>query len=874
MKHDGYMQLRLLVLAALVMVLAVFLFRGKSPADDWLCYPVNPSSRLPPQQPACFKAGISNTNLVTLEWRVSPSASAVYIYDDTAPDYSDIGAAPAVCRSGPGNGCSVQFRVDRGGYFRWILRVVGDDGGITHVAASLRVKAPFAPIEALGGGFVDMLTPRPRRLSWVVDPRNSFSDDTAEAWIEINEPENLLWEARHFPRTGPDAAFIAPSSAFLQRGSVAYQIRDCHIPSGSNSKFCSDPLTVSFRVGHDHFAGSHNVHVQSGSDYTLSFTTRSGNVRVLTSDTLLDPALASPLLVTTDSNYVIDGARLTPGQHRIELVSCKLPEWRCSNREDAEPAAMGGTALHMPEGFYHRGDIIAVVVSGDNQSMQTIHAPAAGEVLYEIDEVEERFHSVSAGDPVATVITRGEDVLHIEVDAPMVWEMGRDYTLDFYPAEAFATMGTGQALDIAFDEDGGIWQANEFSNNIEHVSPLGQVASLNLPLGRNPDSEPNSAVRPFTLGWGADRQSPVSVSSLAEHISASGSKIWLTQGGGLVLSDSPVGPNHSRVISFDRAGLDLPATEYDDRFCVYNIPADDEEGHGNNQIIGLALSAGRVWIAESRGLLSDSRSYISSFVPNLEQCDNVLNFDDRNALRQQSLQYCGDGRTPEQDGCIEKMKISGFPGHVKVAHLHADPGEGVVWFNDACGKCLGSLDPANGGDVTIYEINDKHDRHLDGMQGLGGFPWGLELDREAVYTGEYATRHILRLDKATGTYSEVKVPFDNPDVRLHSLAIDRLRERLWFTLTNETPSPINPAASTVGYVDLSNWRSHVEDPVRNPTIHGVIYRGLDQLPPEDDLLTHQAFRGIAVDKESGKVALATMWREQITVLTPLPGFWP
>ena len=83
----------------------------------------------------------------------------------------------------------------------------------------------------------------------------------------------------------------------------------------------------------------------------------------------------------------------------------------------------------------------------------------------------------------------------------------------------------------------------------------------------------------------------------------------------------------------------MPATPYDDRFCVYNIPVDDEAGNGNNQVIGFAEMAGRVWFAESRGLLSDSRSYISSFVPNPLQCENALNFDDPNAIRQQALQY-------------------------------------------------------------------------------------------------------------------------------------------------------------------------------------------------------------------------------------------
>ena len=881
-----------MVLAALVAAVALLLFREESPADDWLCYPINPSSILPPQGPACFTAETTaGSNLVTLKWRVSPSASEVYIFDDTAPDYKDIGALPAVCDSGPLDGCSVELSVSQGGQYRWKLRVVGYDGDMTHVATGTMVRAPHPPVEAVGAGFVDMLRPLPRRFSWVVDPRNAFSADTSRAWIEVNEPDSFFWSAKRYPRSGPDAYFIAPPSAFLNRGSVLYRIRDCHIPPGSDRKFCSDPLPVGFRVGHDHFLGHHNLHVKSGNDLALSFTTESGNVRILTSDTLLDPAAESPFVTTTDSSYILDAARLTPGTHRIELVSCRLPEWHCSNREEAEPAPMDGTALHLPAGYYQRGDIIAVVVSRDRRSMHAIRAPVAGEVHYRVDDA---YHDVSENEPVAYMLTRGRDVMHIEVDSSMEWETGRDYTLYFYPARTFGTLGTGQALDITFDDKGGIWQTNEFSNNVEYVNlDTGKPESLNIPLGRNPDSEPkpNAAVKPFTFWWNIDQQVASTVSSLSEHISVSGSKIWLTQGGGLGLHEKPRSPNHSRVISFDLLGQDLPATRHDDRFCVYNMPADDEDGHGNNQAIGFAEAAGRIWVAESRGLLSDSTAHISSFIPNPEQCENLLNFDDTDALPQQSLQFCGEGRTPEQDGCVERTAvtvfpdnlvlarlraaITGFPRNIKVAHLHADPEEGLIWFNDACGKCLGSLDPADGGRLAIYEINDKHDQHLEGMQGFGGFPWNLEIDHSAVYSGEYATRHILRLDKATRTYTEIKVPYDNPDVRLHSLAVDHLRERLWFTLTNETPAPINPAASTVGYVDLSSWRSHVEDPVRNPTIHGVVYSGLDKIPPEADRPSnHQAFRGIAVEKATGRVAIATLHREQVTLLTPLPGFWP
>lgn len=895
-RYSGYIRLGLL-LAAVAAAVVLLLFREETPAEDWLCYPVNPASKLPPLAPACFRASLSDTNLVTLEWRASPSTRSLYLYDDTAPGYRDIGAVPAVCDSGPLGGCAVSFRIGKGGFFNWKLRATAGGDQVTHVATALEVgvdKTPYPPMRVEvdnAGFFVDMLAPGPRRFSWEVDPRNAFPADTDRAWIEVNEPDSFFWNTARYPRTGPDAHFVAPTSAFLARGSVLYQVRDCHLPPGSDKKFCSDPLLVGFRVGHDHFVGEHNTHVESGKDLTLSFTTVSGNVRVLTSDTLLDPASGASFVTTTGSTYVIDGARLTPGRHRIELVSCKLPEWRCSNREDAEPSPMDGSALHMPAGYYQRGEVIAVIVSADRRSMHAIRAPTGGEVHF---PVEQAYHEISENEPVAYMLNRGRDVMDIEVDSPVAWEKGRDYTWDFSPAETFATTGPGQALDIAFDESGGIWQTNEFSNNIGYLAPGGDKAfSWTVPLGRNPDSEPrpNAAVKPFTFWWNTRQQGSSTISSLSERVTVSGSKIWFTQGGGLGLYDKPRGPNHSRVISFDRAGQDVPSTRYDDRFCVYNVPADDGDGHGNNQVIGLTSAAGRIWVAESRGLLNEAASYISSFIPNPEQCENLLNFDDPDALREQSLQYCGEGRTPEQDGCVEKTPISsparytmsaqlkrvytGFPRHVKVAHLHADPDEGIIWFNDACGKCLGSLDPAAGGQLTIYSINDQHDEHLEGMQGLGGFPWNLEVDDSAVYSGEYATRHILRLDKTRGTYSEIRVPYDNPDVRLHSLAIDRLRERLWFTLTNETTAPINPAASTIGYVDLASWRNHVEDPVYNPTIRGVLYRGLDQVPPEGGRpAIHQAFRGIAVDQASGRVALATMFREQITVLKPLPGFWP
>ena len=85
---------------------------------------------------------------------------------------------------------------------------------------------------------------------------------------------------------------------------------------------------------------------------------------------------------------------------------------------------------------------------------------------------------------------------------------------------------------------------------------------------------------------------------------------------------------------------------------------------------------------------------------------------------------------------------------------------------------------------------------------------------------------------------------------------------------------MDKSASTIGYIDLASWRSFIANPQVNKGILAVIYSGLDTIAaPEVLKHRHQAFRGIAIDQRSGKVALATMWRGQITELSPLPAFW-
>ncbi len=860
-------------LAAAILGALTFMAIGTEPESAWECTPVDPLAQTLPANP-CFRATVSLENQVTLEWRVVNSGPLIYIYDDFGPNYDDVGIKAAVCQSGAGDGCTTSFRVSEGGFYRWQLMVESSQDQRTHVPASITIPAPYAPTEITGGGFVDILAPTSRTFSWFPDPRNEWlAKDIDSAWIELLPPGSFLWSPSHYPRLGPEASFTVPESALKQSGQVVYGVRDCHFPPNSTTKFCSRSVNVGFHIGSDRFLGHSLVQVNSGNDLEISFTNSSGNVRLLSSPTVVHGQGELPIAVTTGPRYIIDSALLTSGAHKIELVSCNWQTNACANRKDADRTEEAGALHQKPAGFYHKGDLIATLTPQDGSQAQSIYAPATGMVYFENAAT---IHTTDAGVLVAYVITAPSDSLYILVDSPVDWVMERDYTNDFYPGVAHTVLGGGQALDIAYDTLGGIWLLNEYSNNIEHVTPSGHVESLTVPLARDPLSTPFpfAAVNPFAWEVGKQNTVPVAISSLAERATSIGPKIWFTQGGGML--ENPVDrKNHSRIISYDPLLSDSPSTYYDDRLCVYNVPTDEPQGFGNNQVIGLTATRDRIWIGESRGLLDNTTSSLSSFIADPNLCENLLNFEDPEALASQRLQYCGPGRTPEQDGCMEKHLLGNLPPGLKVAHLEADPVDGSVWFTDAHGKYLGNLNPDRDNEIKIYRFPDTHALPFNGMPGFGGFPWSLRVDEGAVYLGEYATQHILRFDKASSVFSEIHIPCSTSQVKLHSIDIDSRTDRLWFTLSNEVQVPLDKTASTIGYIDLTSWRNHIADPVRTNTISAVLYRGLDSIPASKNWPDkHQAFRGIAIDPASGKIAIATMWREQITELTPNPGFWP
>jgi len=361
---------KLVLLAGSALIVGVLVNSGfGTDVQSWNCSPVDPFQNVIPANP-CFRAVVSEENLITLEWRTVNSAPLVYIYDDVAPQYKDPGVKAARCNAGPENGCAVSFRVKEGGSYRWKL-MVEDHGKTykTHVMTELMLEPPFAP-DVTGGGFVDMLAPSSRQIGWQPDARNTWPEhNTDRAWVELRNPRAFHWDNKRYPRS--NASFVIPARAFKKTGNFGYAVRDCHLPPGSQVKFCSAKRQIAFYVGHDYFQGWNNRYVPSGEDVEIHFTRRSGDIRMLYSDTLMPPSTFSAALVR-EPYYTIKASRLVPGAHKLHLVSCASSSGECTNRMSADRVESIGHVEQELPGFYLKGDIIARVTADDGPPLQLI----------------------------------------------------------------------------------------------------------------------------------------------------------------------------------------------------------------------------------------------------------------------------------------------------------------------------------------------------------------------------------------------------------------------------------------------------------------------------------------------------------------------
>ena len=842
----------------------------------WECEAIEPSWTTLPQNP-CFRANVSATNRVTLEWRVvNDVSSEVYIFDDMSRSYDDPGTHLAFCETDSVSSCSTSFRLAEGGSYRWKIRVKDFSGNSVHIPATLQLAGPYPPRLFSGDTRIDPLYPTERIIQWTSDARN-MTEGIEDAWIEIKPRTDLLWNSPRYPLSGPTANLTVPRSIFRTTDELDYLVRECYLPDGPGSKFCSPPSVIGFHVGTDVFEGPVHRHVTSRENFVARFSTGAGDLRVLVSPTLLSADAAPKEMPSAGSDYTIEKQRLTPGIHEIFLTSCTWPDMRCPNRKEAEVADNDGLLWRFPPGHYQKGELIALVIRSGLLSIQSVLAPSTGYVFFEKTDPEIGLLPIKAGEKIAHIYSRYNSFLHLLVDSSESWVVGRPYTEDFLESVAVTLPESDSALDITFDNKSNIWVLNEFSNSINRVSTESVIESMEVPLLRKRNSPAGKEVpiKPFAAWLGRDHAISASFSALAERVTLVGNKIWFTQGGGLNTGQRLKRGNHSRVISYDPTLEDSPVTLQDDRMCVYNVPSDDEEGFGNNQVIGLASARGRIWIAEMRGVFNDTHSVVSSFVPNSTLCENTLDQASQYLTDVQALRYCDAGENPEQDGCAGRIVLDMEPAGIKVAHLETDPADGSVWFSDASGQVLGNINVDRKPQVVVYPLPDSHRKHFDRMPGLGGFPWNIKVDEHAVYFGEYAAMDLVRFDKQTATFDEVHIPYSNSQIKLHSLALDSDRNRLWFTLSNETWAPLDTAGSTIGYVDLASWQAHVVNPNKWPSVSGVVYGGLDAIPAGPGMPeVHQSFRGIAMNPVNGQLAIATSNRSQVTLLKPRQSFWP
>jgi streptogramin lyase len=793
-----------------------------------------PDTGTPPTEPdPWFTATLSDTNRITLEWSIPGAASGdeVYVFD--------LGLAPAVCAEGPSDGCAIEARVEDGGVHEFTLRIPAVGEPATFLSAEVEVIPPAppqitadAPSALSSGGntvTLDLLAPSDVTLQWDESAR------PAGTFLRLRTPETSPFVDG--VEVGLVDGVVVPAEDLSRLGTSSWTLEACTLPPGADVPLCSIEAPLSLSVVAGHLEGRRRVQVDPAADHNIDWQS-AGDLFLVTAETLgIDAWVAGP-------PFTIPADQLVPGVHEVTIVPCRLDTGVCANRWDAA-ATQAGTVSY-PHPLLEYGDVtlalegmpVADVDTGNG--VETLVAPYTGTVLEVVPEGGE----VEAGEVVFAILTGDGVRQQLVVGDGVEWELDRPWSEDFASGAATASWpreGAGSPLDVAIEADGDAWVNSEFTRRLFHVRPDGTGEALTFPLLHRWDAEAERyvPVRPFANPLSG--ASPSDASAYGEKVEvAPDGTVWATLGGVGFHEGGDV-PNHSRLLRFDPAGVDLDTTLHDDRFCAYAVPGD------GNGVVGLDVDGDRVWFVES------TRMVLSVFEPRPEHCEPLLDYEDPAALAASSLQVCVAGQTVA-DGCVEQVLLG---DGIHPAHVEIDPADGTAWVTDAFGNWLLHYLPATG-QVEAFELPLPALRpHF-----FQGFPWQLRVTADAVYLGEYGDVSLVRFDKAAVTMDEIAVPFTVEGANLHSIDIDD-QDRLWFTLSAEGFAQVADEVSTIGYVDLAAWRAGA------PT--GVVYAGLADIvdPAHPDVAASWApcFRGVDVAPGGQRIVLGSMRREETVVLT-------
>ena len=410
----------------------------------------------------------------------------------------------------------------------------------------------------------------------------------------------------------------------------------------------------------------------------------------------------------------------------------------------------------------------------------------------------------------------------------------KSWTEDYDPNQSRAIQG--RALDVDIDDAGNIFSIGEFSDHLVSVpSGATEASALQMPLHRvdDPNTNLQARVRPFAVPmFGGVRSTH---SAYGERVIRVGQYVYATQGGWETAVGNPPLPNHSRIVRYDTQGADDPNTLTDDRFCMYNMP------ENNNTVIGITWDGTRIWYLEQR--VESRQSVLGSFNPNELPCENFLNYEDEQAVADSAHQYCTSWPAT---ACIRKITLP--PSFSGPSHIVYDAEADAVWIAGWWTNGLGRFDIA-----TSSFQQYPSPRASTNTLGVT-FPWQIRESGDYVYFGEYGDGDLVRFDKtkprelclvldAKGNnpcMSEIHVPL-KVGGGIHSIEIHD--NRLYFTV--DQWGTIDDG-DVFGYVTLDDWAS------------GVRYTGLQSLlEPARAHVDEIGTSGIGINA-GGTVALGTV----------------
>ena len=319
-----------------------------------------------------------------------------------------------------------------------------------------------------------------------------------------------------------------------------------------------------------------------------------------------------------------------------------------------------------------------------------------------------------------------------------------NYKQDFRRVETMPQTG-GNPLDVAFSGADTIWNTSEFSDAPERVSTSRQCR---LPIQlTSPTSHSLIASR-----LPVPRAAPApSVSRLCMQARWSGSP--KAAGSYFRVGPLPTTPRSSWPMTSRTAG-----------FCTYLVPGND------NEVIGIAITGTgkktRVWFTESDPVDSLQPS-LGSFSP------------------AQVGESCPDDYSLSGAASYEQIV---WPQNDLPAEIAVDPNGSDLWVSDLFGSRIEEFDTATGVFTPYaYSSNNTYSPYVGPSRGRS------RRNGHYVYAIDYGDDDLVRINKATGTIDQSKLPVTSDTEEGYGLTISG--SRLYFSLSDD-PRPTFGSVST------------------------------------------------------------------------------